>query len=110
MIEDLLTDLSASGWTISMAFQYAPDEWRCTIIKTEELANGYDQPDYHVAYCAFAPTFAEALEDAMSKRSEAEFIEGAKITYSSEEPRSSFLSTLTSSLRVPSPPINRRRI
>jgi hypothetical protein len=86
-IEELLTDLTDSGWTVSWAFQYAPNEWRCTIIRTCDW-NGYDQPDHYVAHCAFAPTFAEALEDAMCKRNDAEFIEGNKLEYALEPNKS----------------------
>ncbi len=80
LIDALLTDLAASGWTISWAFQYAPQEWRVTIIKTEAW-NGYDQPDYRFAHCAFANTFADALEDAMCKRNEATFFKSTETNY-----------------------------
>lgn len=105
MIEDLLSELADSGWTISWAFQYAQDEWRVSIIKTEDW-NGYDQPDYRVAHCAFAPTFAEALEDAMCKRNDAEFVEGSKIAYALE-PTKSLIDVLGLAPK-PTQPILRR--
>ncbi len=107
MIEDLLTELSASGWTISWAYQYAPNEWRVSIVHELEW-NSRDQPDYYHAHCAFAPTFAEALEDAMSKRAEAEFEEGSKISHTTEPPKGNLLSQLSLFLRPQSAPFKRR--
>lgn len=76
-IEELLADLKASGWELSWAFQYGENKWRASIIKFGAW-NGYDQPDYHFAHCADAPSLAEAIEDAMTKRNDAEFFEGQK--------------------------------
>ncbi len=76
-IESLLADLAESGWKLSWAFQFAPNHWRVTITR-DDYWNGYDQPDYHYTDCADAPTFADALEDAMCKRNEAVFVKGSK--------------------------------
>lgn len=82
-IEALLADLSASGWQLSWAFQFAPDHWRVTITK-QGYWNGYDQPNYHYTDCADAKSLAEALEDAMTKRNDAIFVEGAKCIATNE--------------------------
>lgn len=90
MIESLLAELSDSGWTISWAFQFAPGEWRLSIIHEEDV--GEAQGTY-ISSCASAPTFVEALEDAMSKMNEAEFVEAVKQGYS-EKPKGSLLAAL----------------
>lgn len=66
MIEDLLTELADIGWTVSWAFQFEPNHWRVSIMHqvSDKIA---------FSHCADAPTFAEALEDAMSKISEATY-------------------------------------
>ena len=71
MIEELLAELVSSGWTISWAFQYAPDEWRMSIIRCADV--GAEQGTY-VSHCANASTFANALEDCLANRAEAEFV------------------------------------
>lgn len=100
MIEDLLTELSATGWTISWAFQYAPSEWRMSIIREEDI--GAQQGSYTTA-CAFAPTFAEALEECLSKRAEAEF-QPVNVIAFTKEPK----ADLASALGLRSAPIKRR--
>lgn len=105
MIESLLTDLAASGWKLSWAFQFAPDHWRVSIIYVLEW-NGYDQPDIYHSHCADAPSLAEAIEDAMSKRAEAEFVEGSKQRYSLE-PKAERIDLVTA-LGLRSVPIKRR--
>lgn len=91
MIESLLSELSASGWTISWAFQFAPSEWRLSIIHEEDV--GAMQGTY-ISSCASAPTFAEALEDAMSKMNEAEFESAVKQGYAAEKSKGSLLEVL----------------
>lgn len=88
-----------------MAFQSYRGYWRVSIIKVLEW-NGYDQPDYYHTHCADAPTFAEALEDAMSKIAEAEFVEGNK-QRCSLEPKQPAISLITT-LGLRSAPIRRR--
>jgi hypothetical protein len=66
VIEDLLSDLAADGWTISWAFQFAPDHWRVSIIK-------HIDTKIYFTHCADAPSFKDALEDAMCKRNDAEW-------------------------------------
>ncbi len=83
MIEDLLSDLAASGWKLSWAFQFSPNHWRVTITR-DDYWNGCDQPAYHYSDCADAPSFAEALEDAMAKRNEAIFVESSPTVCSNE--------------------------
>lgn len=90
-LESLLSELSASGWTISWAFQFAPSEWRLSIIHEEDI--GEAQGTY-ISSCASAPTFAEALEDAMSKMNEAEFESAVKQGYVAEKPKGSLLEAL----------------
>lgn len=71
MLEELLAELASSGWTISWAFQFAPDHWRMSIIRQTDV--GAEQGTY-TTHCAIAPTFAGALEDCLANRNEAEFI------------------------------------
>lgn len=91
MIESLLAELSDSGWTISWAFQFAPNQWRLSIIREEDV--GEAQGTY-TSSCADAPSFAEALEDAMSRMNEAEFKAAVKQGYFEEKPKGSLLSQL----------------
>lgn len=70
ILSDLLAELTTSGWTISWAFQYAPDEWRMTIIREADV--GAEQGTY-TSHCAIAPTFHSALEDCLTKRNDATF-------------------------------------
>lgn len=102
MLEDLLHELSSSGWQLSWAFQFSSGHWRASIIHVLEW-NGYDQPDIYHAHCADAPSLYEAIEDAMSKREDAEFIEGTKVNHS-REPK----VDLVSALGLRSAPIKRR--
>lgn len=105
MIEDLLSELSATGWTISWAFQYAPSEWRMSIIREEDV--GTQQGSYTAA-CAFAPTFAEALEECLSKRAEAEFQPAMPQGYIKEILPITKPWDLASALGLRSTPIKRR--
>mgnify|MGYP001569753729 CR=1 FL=1 len=66
MIEDLLAELADIGWTVSWAFQFEPNHWRVSILKQLD-------DRVYFSHCAAAPTFAEALEDAMSKISDATY-------------------------------------
>lgn len=101
MIEDLLSELSSLGWTISWAFQYAPSEWRMSIIREEDV--GAAQGSY-ISSCAFAPTFAEALEDCLSKRADAKW-EAAPKSLAQAEPK---LDLQSLGLGRPKPRIERR--
>lgn len=101
MIESLLAELSDTGWTISWAFQYAPSEWRMSIIREEDV--GAVQGSY-LSACAFAPSFAEALEDCLSKRAEAEFLPAPDQSFANE-PRP---TSLIAALGLRSTPIRRR--
>lgn len=107
MIEDLLTELSASGWTISWAFQFSLGHWRMSII--QEIDVGEEQGTY-LSFCPDAPTFAEALEDCLSRRADAEFKASQPITFSNEPKSSggSLLSALGLHLRPATSPIRRR--
>jgi hypothetical protein len=67
MIETLLNDLANSGWTISWAFQFAPDHWRVSIIQYTDVG---ETSGHYISFCADAPTFAEALEDAILRRND----------------------------------------
>jgi hypothetical protein len=102
MIEDLLTELSDTGWTISWAFQYGPSEWRMSIIHEEDI--GGEQGSY-LSTCAFAPSFIEALEDCLSKRAEAEWEATSPITWS-QAPKP--ITSLIAALGLRSAPIRRR--
>jgi hypothetical protein len=104
MIEDLLTDLAASGWTISWAYQWGPSHWRMSIIREEDV--GEAQGTY-LTHCVDAPSFAEALEDCMSKLAEAEFEPKATQNFTIEAPKASLADLISANLR-PSPPIRRR--
>jgi hypothetical protein len=74
MIEDLLDELSSIGWTVSWAFQFEAGHWRVSILKQ------IDERVYF-SHCADAPTFAEALEDAMSKISDADYELTTSVTF-----------------------------
>lgn len=102
LIEDLLLDLAESGWRVSYAYQHPDGQWRVSLSNMVEW-NGYDQPSMLICVGADAQTFTEALEDAMSKRSEAELVESSKINHS-QEPKTSLITAL--GLR--SAPIRRR--
>lgn len=102
MIESLLTELADTGWTISWAFQYGPGEWRMSIIREEDI--GGEQGSY-LSACAFAPTFAEALEDCLSKRAEAEWEPSQKQSWA-QEPKPT--TSLIAALGLRSAPIRRR--
>lgn len=102
MIEDLLSELSDTGWTISWAFQYAPSEWRMAIIREEDI--GAVQGSY-LSCCAFAPTFTEALEDCLSKRAEAKWEPSTPTTWA-QEPKPTV--NLIMALGLRSAPIRRR--
>lgn len=69
-LQEILDDLTASGWTISWAFQYAPNEWRMSIIREADV--GAEQGTY-TTHCAFASSFQSALEDCLAKRNDALF-------------------------------------
>jgi hypothetical protein len=106
VIESLLADLADSGWTLSWAFQFAHDHWRVSIIQRFEW-NSLDQPDLLISHCADAPSFAEALEDAMLRRNEAEFIAGSKCTCANEPSKpTNLLQAL--GLHIRQPKIDRR--
>jgi hypothetical protein len=70
VLEALLADLALSGWTISWAFQFAPDHWRVSIIHHSDI--GEPQGTY-ISHCADGPDFASALEDAILRRNDATF-------------------------------------
>jgi hypothetical protein len=102
LIEDLLTELADTGWTISWAFQYGPSEWRMSIIREEDI--GSEQGSY-LSSCAFAPSFAEALEDCLSRRAEAEFSPPHQQTWA-QAPKPT--TSLIAALGLRSAPIRRR--
>lgn len=91
MLETLLADLDAEGWTISWAFQFAPNHWRMSIIRIEDV--GEAQGTY-ISHCADAPSFAEALEDCFAKRNDAEWEENSPVTFAGASSKSLDLSTL----------------
>jgi len=66
----LLAILEASDWTISWAYQYGHEEWRMCLIRRVDV--GAEQGTY-VVHVAFAPSFAEALEECLELRDRAEF-------------------------------------
>lgn len=102
MIEDLLSDLALSGWTISWAFQFAPDHWRVSIIHFSDV--GEPQGTY-ISHCADGPDFASALEDAILRRNDCDFIPDAILTWT-PEPGSTLIDLLN--LRPPTKPFPRR--
>ena len=102
MIEDLLTELADCGWTLSWAFQFEPSHWRVSIMKQLDTK-------IYFSHCADAPSFAEALEDAMSKISEAQEELVVPTTYTIENPKSAPLNLMqTLGLARPSARIARR--
>ena len=86
MIESLLADLVLSGWTISWAFQFAPDHWRVSIIRRCDI--GEPQGTY-ISHCADAPTFGEALENAILNRNDATFYPSNPTLWSIDGPTDS---------------------
>ncbi len=106
MIEDLLSELDTLGWTISWAYQFSLGHWRMSIIRHEDV--GEDQGTY-LTHCVDAPTFAEALEDCMSKMAEAEWEPKQEQSYSMTTRSATIdLSDLIANMRPPSAPIRRR--
>lgn len=104
MIEDLLNDLASSGWTISWAFQFAPDHWRVSIIHHSDIG---EPSGTYLSHCADAPTFHDALEDAMCRRNDAIFTPTTEPTGIIEKPPT--LSDLLKALPSHKPrPIDRR--
>lgn len=104
MLESLLADLAASGWTISWAFQFAPNHWRVSIIHQTQV--GEPQGSY-ISHCADAPTFAEALEDAILRRNDAEFVEDQQSIHTLE-PTKSLIDALGLKPKPPTTPFPRR--
>jgi len=104
MIEALLDELDAAGWTVSWAFQFAAGHWRASLIRIEDV--GEAQGTY-VSHCADAPTLREAIEDAFLRRNEAEFILDTPPTFAREAAPSGNLLTALG-LAKPPPPIVRR--
>lgn len=107
MLEDLLLDLSTTGWTISWAYQHRLGGWRMSII--QEIDIGEEQGTY-TTHCVDAPTFAEALEDCLAKRAQAEFEATTPTTFAKEPTiaKPSLLAALGLHLPTTSSPIRRR--
>ena len=84
-VDELLQELASTGWTVSWAFQYAANDWRASIIRDEDV--GGEQGTYQ-AHCACAHSLAEALEDCISKRTEAEWEAAEKVNGTQEPSRS----------------------
>ncbi len=106
MIESLLIDLALSGWTISWAFQFAPDHWRVSIIHHSDIG---EPVGTYVSYCADGPSFATALEDAILHRNDhPTFIPAHPLDWSADGPSTpaSLLDLLN--LRPPTQPFPRR--
>src|SRR5688572_14773893 len=59
MLEDLLSEISSAGWTVSWAFQFSPNHWRVSLCRSSSDGTEF-------LHCADAPTFALALETAYS--------------------------------------------
>lgn len=100
MLEDLLAELDEIGWTVSWAFQFQPNHWRVSILKQ------IDEKVYY-AHCADAPTFAEALEDAISKIGDAQVELITQVTISAE-PKTAPFNLLKAIGLAKQPPIIRR--
>lgn len=105
MIESLLDELDAAGWTVSWAFQFAAGHWRASIIRIEDI--GEAQGTY-VSHCADAPTLCEAIEDAFLRCNDAEFTinDPFAIANESSRPKTDLISAL--GLAKPFQPIARR--
>jgi len=105
MIESLLDELDAAGWTVSWCFQFASGHWRASIIRIEDV--GEAQGTY-ISHCADAPSLREAIEDAFLRRNEAEFTIDAPPTFAREAaaPSGNLLTAL--GLAKAPPPIVRR--
>lgn len=73
-----------------------------SIIREEDI--GAELGSY-ISHCAFAPTFAEALEDCLSKRAEAQWEPSQPITWA-QEPKAT--GGLIAALGLRSTPIRRR--
>jgi hypothetical protein len=105
VIEDLLIELSNDGWSVSWAFQFAPDHWRVSIIHHSDIG---EPSGTYVSFCADAPTFAEALEDAILRRNDNPLcVPSADPTWIPETPTSTNLLTALG-LHIRQPKIDRR--
>lgn len=104
MLESLLQDLTTLGYTISWAFQFEPNHWRVSICRASTVG---EPSGSYISHCADAPTLAEAIEDALSRRAEAEFVVEEDQTYTVEVPGLSLAQAIASTFS-PSAPIRRR--
>lgn len=102
MVEDLLAELAEVGWTLSWAFQFEAGHWRVSILKQ------VDEKVYF-SHCADAPSFGEALEDAMSKISEASYELAVPVSFKMEPKTAPYnlLQAIGLAARV-SAPVKRR--
>jgi hypothetical protein len=95
-VDDLLTELSETGWQISWLFQFAPDHWRCSLVCP---AADPDSDSHLLKSCADAPTLASAIEDAMHAM--AEKLEPSSVEWSIDISRPKLdLSTLTQKITI----------
>lgn len=101
-LNEILAELTALGWTISWAFQFEPNHWRVSLCKQSDI--GEPQGTY-INHCADAPTLAEAIEDALCRRNDAEFEQTVETGFTIE-PTTSPLANLR--LAPAKPPIVRR--
>ena len=103
MIDALLLELASAGWTVSWAFQFEPGHWRVSIIH-------YIDDKVHLSSCADAPSFAEALEDAMSRMAEAEIEDIERPSYSLTPAAKGGLLAALGLTSTSNLPITRRRV
>lgn len=101
-MDEVLAELTSLGWTISWAFQFEPNHWRVSLCKQSDI--GEPQGTY-ISHCADAPSLAEAIEDALCRRNDAEFVPAVASGFTIE----TFESPLANlRLAPPQPPIVRR--
>lgn len=99
-LEDLLAEIEEAGWTLSWAYQYAPDQWRASLINASET---------ELKACAYAPTFREALENAWAAAIEA--LEASEVSFSIDDTKSTrALDALVARLAKPTEPLKRRSL
>lgn len=100
-VNTLLADLAVDHWLLNNCYQVDATLWRVNLRRPDD--NGAWFTDW-----AEAPTFAEALEDCMSKLASAEFTTDP-IQYTIATPKQpSIAEALAAHMRKAAPPIKRR--
>lgn len=99
MLEDLLTEIAESGWLFNNCYQADAGLWRVNLRRQDNDGVWFTE-------WSEAPTFTEAVQDAMEKLVEAEFVENRLIAHAIDTSKISLLASL--GLLKPTEPLKRR--